>query len=312
MSIGAAPFVYYQISFICPVILIPPGSSGFDWSDLANWSLISPSASVLGNRSSLVAGDRCQRSTIRDDTRRTSFIQSTGLRMGLWPRVRDADIDVFVVVHPQYFAQNGQSELLDRVKRVITKTYPDSKISRAGQAVTVRFSDFHVDVVPGFHRQGGGYLIPDAPGRRWIATDPKRHVELWSARNSEKGGRFIPLVKMLKGWNKDNGESLRSFHLECIAYDVMAPYTIDYPASVRYVLDQARNRVQNGVLDPAGYGGNVGAYLDTQAKKDAVITRLRTAFDLADEAERFAHAGYISIAYAKWRSIFGDYFPAYG
>src|SRR5947207_429258 len=99
---------------------------------------------------------------------------------------------------------------------------------------------------------------------------------------------------MLKGWNKKHSLTLNSFHLETIVCEVMGPYSIDYPASVRYVLDQARMKVQNGVLDPAGYGGNVGAYLDTQAKKDNVITKLKAACDKAVEAENYEKNGQTS------------------
>src|SRR6266536_3618537 len=56
--------------------------------------------------------------------------------------------------------------------------FPDRGVSRNGQAVTITFADFEVDVVPGFYRKGGGYLIPDSVLNRWIETDPKQHVEI--------------------------------------------------------------------------------------------------------------------------------------
>lgn len=40
-----------------------------------------------------------------------------------------------------------------------------------------------VDVVPAFYRNGGGYLIPSSVGQIWIATDPKKHVEIMSVAN---------------------------------------------------------------------------------------------------------------------------------
>jgi hypothetical protein len=43
-------------------------------------------------------------------------------------------------------------------------------ISRNGQAVTIRFTDFMVDVAPGFHRQGAGFLIPNSITQTWLAT----------------------------------------------------------------------------------------------------------------------------------------------
>ncbi|MBL9165624.1 MAG: hypothetical protein JNL18_23070 [Planctomycetaceae bacterium] len=272
-----------------------------------NLQITSLQGTTVSTRQSNVRAAVKKELTTLDD-----FLTGSYKRDTLVAPLSQADIDIFVVLHSQYFEQNGQAALLDKVRGVIARTYPDTKISRAGQAVTIKFSDFYVDVVPGFSRKGGGYLIPDVPGKRWIGTDPKKHVELWTRRNSDKGGKFVPLIKMLKGWNKKHGELLRSFHLECIAYDVMGPYTVDYPTSVRYVLDQARNRVQNGVSDPAGYGGNVGNYLDTQVKKDALITKLKAAYDKAIEAENLAKESKISAAYDKWRVVFGDYFPAYG
>ena len=85
--------------------------------------------------------------------------------------LKEADVDIFVVLDPQYYSsdQNGPANLLDRVKRVLKKSYAETTdISRNGQAVTIKFSDFCVDVVPAFYRTGGGYLIPDSVLKRWI------------------------------------------------------------------------------------------------------------------------------------------------
>ena len=87
------------------------------------------------------------------------------------------------------------------MRRTYTRT-PD--ISRNGQAVTIRFEDFIVDVVPGFNRKGGGYLIPNSITQSWISTDPKKHVEIFSEANSVHKGNLIPLIKMIKGWNRNN------------------------------------------------------------------------------------------------------------
>lgn len=79
-----------------------------------------------------------------------------------------------------------------------------------------------------------------------------------------------------------------------------------------YVFDQARTQVRYPVLDPAGYGGNVGAYLNTQTKIDQVVSRLDSAHKRAVEAISYQEANKIQQAYECWRLIFDDYFPAYG
>ncbi len=242
----------------------------------------------------------------------SDFVTGSYQRSTMIAPLSEADVDVFVVLDPKYYDASGQTSLLDKVKRAIEKTYTDTKISRDGQAVTVKFSDFFVDVVPGFNRTGGGYLIPDSPGKRWIQTDPKKHVELWSTLNKKQNGLFVPVVKMVKQWNRRHSSLFRSFQLETLAYDVLQNVTInDYPSGCRYVFDKARDKLTS-VSDPAGYGGNVGAYMDTPQKRDDAKARLTSAFEKSAEAEAFEKNGKTSQAFDKWRVIFGDYFPTYG
>jgi hypothetical protein len=222
-----------------------------------------------------------------------------------------ADIDMVVVLDPKYYEADGYAGLLDKVKRVLRKTYtktPD--ISRNGQAVTITFTDFKVDVVPAFYRTGGGYLIPDSAMKRWIATDPKRHVQIWSEANAAHSYDLVPLIKMIKAWNKMHSALLRSFHLEALVLGVLTGVTIsDYPSGVRFSFDKARAKVMGPFYDPAGYGGDLGAYLDTLSKKQEVVGRFEAGYRRAYEAEELEKSGKTAQAYEKWRMIFGDYFP---
>src|SRR5215216_4577203 len=87
-----------------------------------------------------------------------SFLTGSYQRGTMISPLSEADIDVFFVLDQSYNETNGQASLLDKLKRVLKKTYPNtSDISRNGQAVTIIFSDFKVDVVPSFYRSGGGY-----------------------------------------------------------------------------------------------------------------------------------------------------------
>lgn len=241
-----------------------------------------------------------------------SFLTGSYTRNTMIAPLTDADIDVMLVMHHSYYATDGQVSLLDKVKRALAKPYSGSNISRDGQAVTIRFSDFWVDVVPAFNRQGGGYLIPDSARRRWIETDPEKHTQLWSQMNSVRDEKFVPLIKMLKSWNRAHGRLLNSFHLETLAYHAFYSTGItDFPTAARHFFQAAQYVVTNGSSDPAGYGGNVGIYLDV-TKKSEVISRLQAAHYKADLAITYAGHGQIEMAIDKWRMIFGDYFPAYG
>jgi hypothetical protein len=247
-----------------------------------------------------------------------SFLTGSYARSTMIAPLKEADIDVFVVLDARYYhhynGQNGgQAGLLDLVKRTLLKTYtrtPD--ISRNGQAVTVRFDDFMVDVIPGFYRHGGGYLIANSITNSWIGTDPKRHVELITASNKAHNGDFVPLVKMIKGWNKSHSSYFRSFHLEILALAILNNITVtDFPSGARFYFDKGRAVIKQQNTDPAGYGGDVGSYI-TGDKEEEAAGRFQLSFDRAVKAEQYAANGNMSAAVEMWGKIFGDYFPAYG
>ena len=156
-------------------------------------------------------------------------------------------------------------------------------------------------------------LIPDSQSDGWISTDPKQHVRIWSQANQAHGGDLVPLIKMLKAWNKLHSALFRSFHLELIVLNVLNGVTIsDFPSGLRYVFDKARDLIEYQISDPAGYGDDVGRYLDTREKIKAAVNRLDAACERALAAERFAAEGKMKSAYQKWGALFGGYFPTYG
>ncbi|WP_245464019.1 CBASS oligonucleotide cyclase [Rhizobium sp. NXC24] len=259
-----------------------------------------------------------RQSNVRDAVARDfsvleSFLTGSYRRNTMIAPLTTADIDVFVVLDPKYYASNNQRALLSAVMGTLKKEYPKTpKIKPDGQAVTITFTDFEVDVVPGFYPTGGGFLIPDATVGRWISTDPKKHVELWTASNKAHGGSLVPLIKMMKCWNRANGNLFRSFHLEVLVRHVLTDVTItDIPSGVRWVLDKIREKVWTKIADPAGYSDDVAPYL-SKAEADRMISVINSAHRSAVAAETYASIGYVRSAIEEWRSIFGDYFPAYG
>jgi hypothetical protein len=244
----------------------------------------------------------------------TSFVTGSYRRGTLIAPLSQADVDIFVILDASYYSADGYANLIDRVKRVLKGTYPSTpEISRNGQAVTITFTDFTVDVVPAFYRQGGGYLIPDAVMKRWISTDPTQHVTIWNNANTAHFQQLVPVIRMIKQWNRAHSALLRSFHLETLVLQTLNNITIsDLPSAARFVFDKAREACKYVVNDPAGYGGNIAAYVDTQEKVAEIVKRFETAYTQAVEAERLAAANLLPAAFAKWRTIFGDSFPAYG
>lgn len=247
-----------------------------------------------------------------------SFQTGSYARSTMIAPLSEADIDIFFVLDVKYFhnynGQNGgQAGLLDAVKRTLRRTYTQTPdISRNGQAVTIRFDDFDVDVVPGFYRNGGGFLIPNSNTSSWLETDPKKHVELMSASNKVHNGDLVPLIKMIKGWNKKHSAFFRSFHLEVLTLEILKNVTMsDFPSGIRFYFDKARELVKQKNLDPAGYGDDVGKYINS-SNMDEAVRKFELGYERALKAEDFAAKGYHNYAIDMWQKVFGDYFPAYG
>lgn len=249
----------------------------------------------------------------RDFLIKDTFLTGSYRRSTMIRPLKEADVDIFIVLDVKYYREDGKKALLESIKKSLRKTYTKTPDIRPdGSAVTITFTDFKVDVVPAFFRKGGGYLIPSLELNKWISTDPKKHVEIWTAANRAHNNDLVPLIKMIKGWNKSRN-LFKSFHLETLILKALDGIAItDYPSGMRYVFDKGINLVQYKLADPAGYSDDVGAHVDTKAKIQLLVDRLTWARDRAKEAEAMAAGGNVAGAIDKWRLIVPSYFPRYG
>lgn len=221
-----------------------------------------------------------------------------------------ADVDLFCVLDPGYHRPGGQAALLDAVRKALREAYPKTpRISPSGQAVTIRFTDFIIEVVPAFYRQGGGFLIPSSTEARWIETDPKVHEAFIANANAIHGGKLVPLIKMIKAWNRNAGSPLRSFYLELMTEAVLRGCQIgDYRSAATFVFERARKAVRWTAIDPAGFdegrvqGLGHGGVPEAAAAFDLAVRRSYTAL----LAER---SGQGQLALSLWRQVFGPPFP---
>jgi len=243
-----------------------------------------------------------------------SFLTGSYRRHTMIAPLAEADIDVFVVLDAKYYDPTGYASLLDRVRTVLLETYPTTpRISRDGQAVTIKFTDFGVDVVPGFYRLGGGFLIPSTTENRWIPTNPQVHETLTSTANQAHSGDLVPIIKMIKAWNRQIDRGFRSFYLELLTENALRGVNISSDWSgCRYVFDKGRDLIRYTIPDPAGLDGSEVTGLAGVTNVNDAVSRFTTAYNRAVAAETADGAGRPNEAIDEWRKVFGDYFPAYG
>lgn len=225
------------------------------------------------------------------------------------------DVDIFVVIDrngPQAgLRRSGPAAVLTALAGVLSASYDEVTIDQL--AVTVGYgSDQDImsfDVVPAFKRTstGGGYEIPDTLTGAWVATNPKTHHELSTAKNKECDLKFVPFVKMVKGLNRELGEPVRSFLLEVMAQRlVMAPFG-RYQDEIRWFLASAVESIHQSWPDPAGLGPDVNIL--TPSERITAAAALRSALQIAEHAVQLEDDQQERAAVEQWRRLFGWRMP---
>jgi hypothetical protein len=201
----------------------------------------------------------------------------------------------------KHYCEQGQVEVGRRsVAVVFEKTwYPEE---HGGKVLSI-------DAVPAFLLSGDEYEIPDKITAEWIKTNPAKHCEQATAKNEELDGRWVPLVKMGKGWNRANGNLIKpSFLVEVMAEELVESPFSNYPDEVRNFLSAMEANTGRVWADPAGLGPPVSDQMTpdriAEARKGLQEAQRKAA--LAARAEQTGRQGE---ALRIWREILGDYFP---
>lgn len=228
------------------------------------------------------------------------------------------DVDIFCVVR----ADGADAGLRDRspwdalthLQSLLVKKY-DSPIPSIGRrSCTVEFSSTDevpsFDVVVAFDRDSGGFEIPDRTTGGWIASDPGVHKEQATKMNERCDGRWIPMVKMVKGFNREWSSPVRpSFLLEVMALDLVRTPFGRYQDEVVLFLANAAERIEDVWPDPAKLGPDVNSSM-TALEKQRAARKLREACEVAERAVQLEDDGKERAAIEAWRDLFGSRMPS--
>lgn len=251
--------------------------------------------------------------------------EQKALVIGSWARstitryLSEADVDVMVILHygenKQWDDADGTVRALTKFKAILDAAYPKTPCSVDRNCVTMKLSQFRLDVVPAFRWDTGDYRIPDTYSRRWLKTDPIAFAANITAINKNMSGTFVPLIKMIKGWNRNAGWPIRSFHLECMLCRSFAGFTTAYSYDV---LTLVFLEALPSLLNAASYDPITGERVDGYLDNNALVTMRATAITRATAAAKKVRQAfdyqslYPSSSIPQWKDVFGEFFPAYG
>lgn len=228
-----------------------------------------------------------------------------------------SDVDMLIILpfstYLQYnaYQYNGQSSLLQAVKKSIAITYPRTILKGDGQIVQVTFSDGNTfEILPCFENQDGSFTYPDSNyGGSWKTTNPRPEIKAFQDLNKVCNGNLYALCRMARAWKYSNNISLKSCLLDLFAYRFLQDYKYK-DKSYTYYDWMARDFFACLANIPETQNswrmvGSNRVYTDGCSFQ----SKAKKAKEKCVEALEYASKGYIYSAYSNWREIFGTKFP---
>lgn len=239
------------------------------------------------------------------------LVGSYGKRTAIAP---PTDVDVlFKMPYSEYkrydsYVGNGQSQLLQDIKKTLLSKYPSTKIRGDGQVVVIDFISYNVELVPTFDLVGSLYIPNTNNGGSWKQTNPKSEMENLNTSNKRSNGNTIKLIKMMKAWKSYCQVPIKSLVIELSVVKFLGSWehynksSIYYDWMIRDYLQYLLHNVNHsefipGVLELLDYG-------------DKWKFKANEALDHINEAIKDDGEGYDHLASSELKEIFGYRFPS--
>jgi hypothetical protein len=244
---------------------------------------------------------------------RTHFLTGSYARHTKTKKLKD--VDIFCIVkadgNDAKLREGSPYAVLGHLQNVLASKWPGASIGRRSCSIDFGSNEevTSFDVVLAFDRTDGGFELPDTTIGDWIASDPTVHAQQAKDKNAACGGNWIPLVKMIKGWNREWDKPVRpSFLLEVMAQDLVREPFGTWGDELITFFANASDRIGDPWPDPAGLGPNVNSSMSA-AEAAVAATKLREAQEIAEVAADFADAGKEKAAVDEYKKLFGWRMP---
>lgn len=203
---------------------------------------------------------------------------------------------------------NSQSGLLQDVRKAILETYSNTDIRGDCQVVVIAFTNYQVEVCPGFIQSDGSYKYPDSKnGGTWKVTKPRQEIDEINNFNRTTNGNLKNLSRMLRAWKNRQGLKIGGLLIDTLCYNFLKENKkhhgttfADYHLLVRDIFEFLKNTPPEQKYWLA-LGSNQKVF-----KKSNFIRSAKKAYDAAVSA---IAKNENETVYSIWRRIFGLQFP---
>ena len=220
---------------------------------LDNYENMKTSAKEIAKKlNSVYYGDRDS-----DSLEHLFIVGSVGRRTSI---KGNSDLDIIFDLPNSEFTKfdnyktNGQSFLLQEVKKHLQERYPNTKLKGDGQVVVIDFCKYTVELVPAFKQSSGGFKYPDSNcGGSWKYTDPISEQSECAKCECKSNNKYYNFCRIIRSWKNSLGFKFGGLLIDSLVYehfkenDFYANFTKDdyfdiFKNLLTYLSKQDKNR----------------------------------------------------------------------
>lgn len=229
-----------------------------------------------------------------------------------------SDIDMLVQlpysVYEKYnkYQGNGQSALLQDVKKAIEKTYTHSHLKGDGQIISFPFTDgIDFEILPAFiNNDDTSYTFANSNnGGSWKVTNPRAEINAINDLNKICKGNLKKLCRMVRAWKNYNNVNISGILIDILCYRFIKDWkyraepleyfdwlTRDF---FKYLSEIDTEKKEWCIM---GSGRKINHYGIFQYKAKQAYNVALTAIQYETQHNNYS-------ANQKWREIYGTKFP---
>jgi len=229
-----------------------------------------------------------------------------------------SDLDmIFYLPYSYYqkynrYVHNGQSPMLQDVKKSLQKTYSTTDVGGDGQVVVINFTDgITFEAVPAFINEDGSYTYPDSnDGGQWRVTNPKPEIDAVSSMDSICNSNLKGLCRMMRSWKNKWSVPMGGLLIDTLAHNFIRDWEHRDKSYVyydwlsrdffEYLASQDTNQNYWLAAGSRQYVWRKGSF-ENKAKR---------CHNIALEAIKYESDNFHRSARQEWRKIYGTTYPS--
>lgn len=212
-----------------------------------------------------------------------------------------SDVDALVFLDSAKYKRVSPKELQEDFCKLLQKRFPHTEINKGELAVTIKFSDYEVQLLPAL-RENGKIRIADREERGWSSPiNVSAFTSKLTKINKVNGNKVVPVIKLAKSlFNRlPQQNQLSGYHVEALAVDAFTAYNGRYTLydMTKHFLNYSTKRVLSPMNDVTGQSGVIDSYLGARNSFD----RQHLSHYIKDIAGRFSGSDAVSVT----KELFG-------